>query len=279
MKKIISKFMASIIASSMLAVSVGTISASAITPSIVPGSEFDYEVSVEKVSGYTNRYKLSINSINNPGFCILGMSVTYDSNCVPLSYTKSPWLNVGMGDEISTIFMAAGSDNHYDFTVELNFTINGDAAADHEFEVGVYRYKSDSENLNKGDESYKGVAVDAAFGIKEGMVGDLDGDDGIGLNDAYLVKTILSEVQAVSTTTAKLNAHLKDNRADLISGGKYLGLVNNAYISAAIADTNGDDIIDYDDSNEILLYYTHASVGSSYASDYLGKVPSVKIVC
>lgn len=50
MKKVFSKLLASIITVVMLAVSVGAISASAIkiSPSIVPGSDFQYEVTVEK---------------------------------------------------------------------------------------------------------------------------------------------------------------------------------------------------------------------------------------
>lgn len=278
MKKVFSKLLASIITVVMLAVSVGAMSASAITPAIVPGSKFNYEVTVEKVSGYSYRYKLSVNVTNNPGVKVICFGVEYDKNCRPIESlnTHTPGLVIGSGETVSTVTMINGSEYNGAIGFELYFTVTGSAATNHEFSVGVYRFLSDTVDAGSGVVT----TGDAAFGIRDGMVGDLDANNSIDVDDAYLEKVLLNKLNKVSITVDALNAYLKDdeNRETLISQGQFLGLINNTYVSAAVADTDGNNKVDLEDSNEILTYYTHASVGSSYENAYIGRVPSVKIV-
>lgn len=240
---------------------------------------------MKKVSGYSNRYKLSVATTYNPGVTYLNWAVKYDDSCTLLSNLTDNSGNfiIINNDDDNVVGMSYTGTQDYDglMYVDLYFRISGSTSIDHEFTVGVYNYWSQTENKKSNGSLLASVANDAVFGVREGMVGDLDGDDGIDMDDAYLAKLILNKVNKTSISTNALNAYLKkpDNRATLISQGQFLGLVNDAYVSAAVADADGNNVIDLEDSVEITSYYTHASVGSTYLSDYLGKAPTVKVVC
>lgn len=277
MKKLFSKLFASIITVVMLAVGVGAMSASAITPAIVPGSRFNYEVYAEKVSGYSDRIKLEIVVTNNPGVSQLGIAVKHDSSCTLVSYEGT---SMCVGEDENGVFLltwlSGSSEYDGDMWFEIIFDVPGMNAVTHEFSVCVTRYISKAENLRQFLESDSDTS-DASFqiGNTTAIVGDLDGDKDIDPDDAYLVQVLLSDKigkSSVSLTT--LGDYLCKNKNDL---GEFKGMVNDQYICAAVADGNGDCNVTNMDSTAILNYYASHAVGSSTLYKYLGKAPVVAV--
>lgn len=276
MKKIFSKLLASIITVVMLAVSVGAMSASAITPALVPGSKFDYEVYVEKVPGYSDRINLVFAVTNNPGVSQLDIVVKHDSSCVPVSY-EGLAMYVGVDENgMTQITWFSGLNEWFgDMYFKITYDVPGMIAVTHDFSVCVTRYVSLEEEVNKTLDSESDVS-DATFkvGNTTAIVGDLDGDKNVDADDAYLVQAILSKMGTSSIDLENLGYYLYKNKSELI---QYKGMVNNQYICAAVADGNGDNSVTNMDSTAILNYYANHSVGSSAVYKYIGKAPVVAV--
>ena len=303
MNKTWKKFTACTTAAITLALSVGSLSASAITPTITPNFGFEYSVYTERIAG-TNQVKVTFHTTKNPGISGLGITFLCDSSCTPVSVDKSQTsMATGIGYDrkqgskvyfTSSYGSADDSFNYDNLDVTVIYNVTGDSTQKHEFSVGltgIFRYEKVDENTYRSigelytekDPEYKELVNETSVSVgvsadKKALVGDLNGDKTINSLDVNCLQRVMSYATA--------GKYKVDNSSQIT-----LSELNNAIcdyptlwsdmpglICADIANTDGNNVINKNDSTELLNYI--ATIGASLTSKnaYIGKPVTVSIV-
>lgn len=299
MKNALRKLTACATAAVTLALSIGSLSASAITPALVPNSKLDYSVYVEQVAGYTNRVRVTFHIVNNPGFYNISVLFQCDKDCTPIE-KSAKWSNPGLpgvgviekpGSNASIEW--ANNENpsdkidfKEDLDLSLEYNVSGSTSKAHEFKVGVYDYTSYTEGINVstiyGTPEYIKAVNQTSIKVGEkqsALVGDLDGDKNITSKDATCLQQILSFASnqkfvtenPAQITISELNNAICDYPTLWTTNMKGL-------ICADVANVNGDNFITSADTTELLDYTARISAGLPTINQYINKYVTTTIV-
>lgn len=285
MKKRFKQFIAGLSSAVMIAGTAGampTMSANAI--SFSNNSAFKYTVSVQKVSGYPNRVKVTFHVVNNPGFTILSFAIVDDDACTCVGHsTGVSGSAIDHNNDINRAFFAVSSSQIIDDSFNVNFIydISGSTSVEHEFKIGIIRYVSPSEpnadpgiDLTDENSSNDEVPDNAYVEISPSVtvrIGDVDNDGNVDADDAYDVLRIVDMAPYNYISTVYLDGELERSNSSWSRAFPNL-------VCAAAADVNRTETIDQTDANDILQYYAHNSVGSEGANGYIGTLCPATIV-
>lgn len=299
MSKIRKKLTACATAAVTLALSVGSLNASAITPTITPNFGLEYAVYTERVS--ENEVKLTFHVTKNPG--INGLSVVFlcDDSCTPVAS------NVDTADLGGVIEhgSSAGSKAFYtcsygdaDFgrytgkvNLSVTYKINGNISEKHDFNVGLTGIsqfqKAGNEYLLEGNfyteksKEYNELIHETPISSgtnKNALVGDLNNDKTIDSFDVNCLQRITAYAEAGKYTAANPSQITLSELNNAICDYPTLWSDMPGLICADVANTDGNGVINKNDANELLSYI--ATIGASMTSKnvYIGKPITVSIV-
>lgn len=242
--------------------------ATAYMSSSVPGSLFSYSVSATVVNaamiGETPKIDVHIETTYNPGFKTLTLFVENDDNCI-FDYGRTNVSISGALDMVSEvddtytgIYFANSTDYSGLYTADLYYDVSDWYTVSHSFSVGVITYNSTSENIAYNTVyANTQICTDATTQITY-MLGDVDGDNAITINDAYLTNLLLSDLDRTSMTTSYLNSQLLTN-STIQSGYPNL-------LCAEVCDVNFSGTINSTDASQILSYYSATAAGNTLSS-------------
>ena len=280
MKKIKSKFLAALLSVLMTMVFVGMIPANAISVSTVPGATMTYTVYTEKVSGYSNRVKITFKTVHNPGVSVLSVAVKGSSNCTAISASS----DYGFGAEgissdktLALYNWASVKGTDYNKTLEFEyvFDINGNSNSSYAFDIAIVQY------VSKADNKSEKINTEDFFKVKDAsivttpsrqiIIGDTNDDGKIDIDDYTEVLRILDYASLDQLSTLVLDNALTKNL------NKWRTTFPNLPC-AEVADVNCDNLIKQDDAKEILSYYSKLMAGSEKFESYIGSKHALTII-
>lgn len=297
MKSVLKRMIACATATVTLALGVGSLGASALTPSITPNFGLEYAVYTERISG-TNNIKVTFHITNNPGICGLEVVFLCDEYCKPIDkvskqdgFSGSIGTNPSYGGQ-SYYIGAYGNIDYSNYTGDLDiiitYEVKANAPTTHEFKVGVSgiaQYQGSDTPVgtiySRNSEEFYNAAKDTLITVgndKQAFVGDLNNDKIINSLDVNCLQRVISYASANKYTTQNPAQITLSELNNAICDYPDLWSDMPGLICADVANTDGNNVINNNDYRELLDYA--AKIGASLPSSnaYIGKPVTVSIV-
>lgn len=268
----IKKFTAGLTAIMIAAASMGVATADAYGIIYAPNSKFEYELSARIVSD--TQIELKIDVTNNPGFYQVAFNIHYENcnvnshnelvvnktNFKPIITNNTEKNNLFLSywrlGDLANNFLDT-TDYTGDFSVGTYFTVDNAYETNCKFYVSVVAYSSNAEKIYIDKAGIDNPAyeppVEISYSGLSYRIGDMNNNGKIEISDVSDVNHIIALSGDQRTiSVADLNNHLSD--------GAWLPFDWRAefpnLVCAEVADANKDHIINMDDSNEIMTYYS-----------------------
>ncbi len=292
------KAIATLMALTISAASIGAISADAYGITYSKNSAFEYEMSARILSD--TQIELMVNVTNNPGFHELGFTIYYEGcktpKCVAaydfesgFSLVNAFAVNTELQNCSYNLTMLDGSENDQDYTGSfyLRYVFNVDNAYEDicEFNTCVSAYGSYNENIQfsiRGEDFFdyaeEKPAITAPNDISY-IIGDMDNNGIIDISDASAVGRL------VGFTKNKQGISIEDLNT-IIARGSFDPYNPNHFdcraefpnmVCAEVADATGEGQITLEDSKEVLTCYSDNMASTPYKG-LVGKVDIKKII-
>lgn len=284
MKFMTNKRLAGIVAAYTIAVSLSSTTGNVSALNIAPNSDFTYELVAEVIS--ETEIAVTFQTTYNPGTSEIAIAFSYDpTECTFIKRVSNMefaqamlWVgeentNTGVCVCAATFIPTGSSDETSEYTGPISLTYyfevenNAALTEDYSFSSNVFSYKSVTENIQESvdlteiEENEKVIEITQFIPY---ILGDVNNDASIAINDASKILEIVSsctnknESPAVNNINEFIDTNAQyDNTQTWANKHSYLIREGYACTEAADADQNG--LIEQEDADDVLEYYSSAS--------------------
>lgn len=286
------KMLASVIAVGTMATSIASLPAEAGSISARPDSAFTYDLAVEGTTD--GQIKVTFYTTYNPGVYNIGVAILYDNEnlnfvkAVPDPDYSNSMCSIPGNNEKDGVCIYGSSVNTQvhtgdyteSFAISFYFESKDDNTEmmEYNFTSSVYEYKSIAENIDYSLSGQGTFPVDKEMEIisKEEYtrkIGDVIPNSIIQLEDAIEVLSLISLLENTDTYPAPsmLNTYLTSGFSSQLSNGSTLvwnqRFANTLYANnvafAEVADCDQNGLIEQEDADMLMEYYTQQSAAQS----------------
>jgi hypothetical protein len=274
------RFIAGVSAMAMTAAMATSVSAVSIPNT---KSSFSYELTSEMISD--TQLEVTFQVTNNPGLSTLSVALQFSGDCEPVDITSNAENCMEQGaynSDMSLLFYCVGAkpdkldaskfvENTQNFSITATFDVEAGSTTPCQFSAAVTGYHSLAENINYDNAVVDGYSPDTEIETRPYLLGDVDNDGQIRVEDASDAYAIVAVDNAVygseSAPVSRVNYNVEYNvvSTTLVDGytipwrTRFSYLMRSGYSYAEAADVDRDGYIEESDGDDILSYYANSA--------------------